>query len=352
MGRDRYRVLTALSAYLVLIVGSMFVLDWFVMTATGELMMGRGGTIGIDLRSVTVCTDAGPCVSVSFSGIPNRGMYPTIAFAAFWGTILVSLVVVYKAGVRILTGQANDSQTRTAIFGALAMAAVAGAAGFLFGPEIGAATMGVTIERTWAPAMLVLGHLLGAVTLHLAATESPADEAGDAKPTMPTARAVPRTGDIARDPSPAVAPIVRPLTGPVPRIPDQLLKKVKFTALAAEVTRAGIDARREDGSTVLVMWSDVVGVVARRLPPEHEGATFVDIVSTPGSTLRILPWTRITGDVVRGTDDERARALIAFALTSCPTMELDARTHAFSKNGEAAQLPDLGMLAAHDARLA
>jgi len=135
-------------------------------------------------------------------------------------------------------------------------------------------------------------------------------------------------------------------------MPEHLRKKVSYTALSAEITRAGIDARREDGALLLVMWRDVVGVVARRLPPEHDGVTFIDIVSIAGATLRILPWTRITGDLVHGTGDERARSLVIFVEASCPTVKLDARTQAFSEKGEAAQLPDLAKLAAHDARLA
>jgi len=367
MGKDRSRVLGALIAYLVLVIASTFVMDWFVMRG-GGMVMGGAGKIGIDLRSVTVCADAGPCVSISFSGIPSRGMFPTIAFVTFWGTMLVSLLVAYQAGTRILSGFANESLGRIGTFGALAMACAAGAAGFLFGPELGAAeALGVSVERTWAPALLILAHVVGIVTMQWASSQETLDGDADERPiepALPAARLVPRTQDIrpiASAPSPerrsgdGVPEVAaeRPATGPVPTMPERLRKQLHYTTLSAEVTRAGIDARREDGSLLLVLWRDVVGVVARRLPPEHEGATFVDLVSTAGSTLRILPWTRLTGDLVPGTGgDDRARAVVALVVASCPAVKLDARTQAFVDGGQAAQLPDLDTLAAHDARLA
>ena len=346
-------------AYLVLVIASTFVMDWFVMRG-GGMLMGGAATIGIDLRSVTVCADAGPCISISFSGIPNRGMFPTIAFATFWGTMLVSLVVAYQAGTRVISGFANESLSRTGTFGALAMACAAGAAGFLFAPELGSAqveALGVSVERTWAPTLLILAHIVGIVTMRWSIAEETLDSGADYQPSVPAlpeARVFPRTQDIkgrSGDGVPEVA-VERPPTGPVPTMPEQLRKQLHYTTLSAEVTRAGVDARREDGSLLLVLWRDVVGVVARRLPPEYEGATFVDLVSTAGSTLRILPWTRLTGDLLSGTGDDRARAVVTLVVASCPTVKLDARTQAFVDGGEAAQLPDLETLAAHDARLA
>src|SRR5206468_8760572 len=111
----------------------------------------------------------------------------------------------------------------------------------------------------------------------------------------------------------------------------------------------GVDARRYDGITKLVRWRDVVGVVARRLPeaPPYGGITFVDLVSTPGATLRIVPWTMLTGEsVVPG--DERARALVQLVASRCPQIHLDPATRTFlGSRGPAAQLPDVRTLAAH-----
>jgi hypothetical protein len=365
MERDRSRVLAGLIAYLILVVASTFVMDWFVMTG-GGMLMGAAGTIGIDLRSVTLCADAGPCVSVSFSSIPNKGLFPLIATSTFWGTIFVSLGVVYQAGTRIISGHANDTIGKMATFGAIAMIAAAGATGFLFAPELGSAQSeltGLTVERTWAPALLILAGVVGIVTLYWAVSHETLDTEADYTPVvpLPAARVIPQTQDIRpvgtssaaerKDTGPEVT-TERPPAGPVATTPDHLRKKIRYATLAAEVTCAGIDARREDGSLLLVLWGDVVGVVARRLPAELDGATFVDVVSTAGATLRILPWTRITGELVPGAGDDRARALVALVVASCPAITLDARTQAFSDKGEAAQLPDLAKLAQHDERLA
>src|SRR5262249_21478741 len=97
----------------------------------------------------------------------------------------------------------------------------------------------------------------------------------------------------------------RTKSGPLPPIPEHLRNRLRYVALTAEVTGGGIDARREDGLSRLVLWRDVVGVVARRMPPAYDGAAFVDIVSTVGSTLRIVPWTRLTGVLIDVEGDAR-----------------------------------------------
>jgi hypothetical protein len=136
-------------------------------------------------------------------------------------------------------------------------------------------------------------------------------------------------------------------------IPENVRGKLQYATLSAEITCAGIDARHEDGTSLLVMWRDVVGVVARRLPPEYDGATFVDLVSTEGSTLRLLPWTRLSGDAIEGDGDVRSRKLIELIASRCPEAKLDPATKKFiASSDQAAQLPDLETLAAHDQRLA
>ena len=117
------------------------------------------------------------------------------------------------------------------------------------------------------------------------------------------------------------------------------------------MTGGGIDARREDGLARLVLWRDVVGVVARRMPPAYDGAAFVDIVSTAGSTLRIVPWTRLTGRL-EAEGDARPRAVVEHVVACCPGVRLDPATRIFLDTGEPAQLPDLDTLRAHDDRLA
>ncbi len=136
-------------------------------------------------------------------------------------------------------------------------------------------------------------------------------------------------------------------------MPAHLRGVVAHALRSAEVTRAGLDARREDGASRIVLWADVVGAIARRLPPAYDGAVFVDLVSTPGNTVRVLPWTQLTGAPLAGTDDARARALLAQVQAHAPDAKLDPATLRYlTGDGPAPQLPDVAMLAAHDQRVA
>jgi hypothetical protein len=80
--------------------------------------------------------------------------------------------------------------------------------------------------------------------------------------------------------------------------------------------------------------------------------TFVDVVSTAGATLRVMPWTRLAGERIDGEGVERARAFVQLAAARCPSAKLDAATRTFlGSHGQAAQLPDEQTLSAHDRRL-
>jgi hypothetical protein len=153
----------------------------------------------------------------------------------------------------------------------------------------------------------------------------------------------------ATDPGPGSS---RTKSGPLTPIPEHLRNRLRYVALTAEVTGGGIDARREDGLSRLVLWRDVVGVVARRMPAVYDSAAFVDIVSTAGSTLRIVPWTRLTGQLTDVDGDARPRAVVEHVVAHCPSVRLDPATRIFLDTGEPAQLPDLDTLRAHDERLA
>jgi hypothetical protein len=153
---------------------------------------------------------------------------------------------------------------------------------------------------------------------------------------------------------PGIGPLsgTRAKSGPLPPMPEHLRNRLHYVALTAELTGGGIDARREDGLSRLVLWRDVVGVVVRRMPPVYDGAAFVDIVSTTGSTLRIVPWTRLTGELIEGEGDARPRAIVEHVMARCPGAKVDPATRQFLDSGEPAQLPDLDTLRAHDDRLA
>ena len=150
----------------------------------------------------------------------------------------------------------------------------------------------------------------------------------------------------------SVPALGRAKSGPLPAAPEHLRHRLSYVALTAELTAGGIDARREDGSARLVLWRDVVGVVARRMPVAYASTLFVDIVSSAGSTLRIVPWTRLTGEPTTAEGDALQREIVERAVARCPTAQIDAATQQFLEGADAAQLPDLETLAAHDAHLA
>lgn len=361
MDRDRSRVLALLVVYLSLVVAALFVLDWFVASTPF-------GQMAIDLRSATVCAENVPCASFSLSEMRGTGFYAPLGGITFWGTLMFALLVAYQAITRIVSGVANDSLTKLGYVSGMVLFGTAGAAGFLFGPEAASGTdqlISLDVTRSSAPFLLMLGLLVGIAVLYYAVTQQVADEVGEYKPITgvvplkltapPVAVAItapPITERPIRksDPIPAIV-TENVSTGPIQTIPEHLRKKLKFATLTAEITRAGIDARREDGSVRLVMWRDVVGLVARRMPPDYDGATFIDVVSNAGATLRMLPWTRLTGEPIEAFGETWGRALLAAMVAKCPDASLDPATKRFVAGEPAAQLPDLAKLAAHDQKL-
>lgn len=174
-------------------------------------------------------------------------------------------------------------------------------------------------------------------------------------PPDPNRKATAGQGLSVRSKTPGAVQQIAPLELPPAAIPDGLANKLRYTTLTANISHVGISANREDGFSRVVMWPDVVGIVARRLPADepYNGATFIDLVSSAGATLRILPWTVLTGDAVAGEGAERARAFCQLVAARCRGAKLDSATRTFiGSHGQAAQLPDEDTLAAHDKRLA
>jgi hypothetical protein len=137
-------------------------------------------------------------------------------------------------------------------------------------------------------------------------------------------------------------------------LPDYIRGKIKFAVLTAELASAGIKARREDGLEKLVTWDDVVGIVARRLPADKpfEGATVVDLLSSKGATLRIVPWTKLEGHPFETRAVERARSFVNVVAAMALDAKLDAATKTFANGeGDAAQLPSVAALATYDSKV-
>ena len=390
MGKHRARLLVCGVGCVVLIVTSTLLLDWFHATIAVDL----GSTnvevdrLAISLRSLHRCSAEGSCANLPLSTI--KGFYSSSAETSLWGSLLFMAFVALQAGTRLLSGAASARLTKIGYgLGSMVLSSVL-CAGYLFLPESTSLAIGsIDVQRTWAPLMLMVAYVLGFAALALSvSSEVSEDDVGEYKPVVipgeipvrgatwlkPVARVV-LTG---RDDSTAVAlaprgdepPAVRRSTPRAGRsvgkvaaseTREQLRKQLLYATAMANISGPGIDATREDGLEKLVRWRDVVGVVARRLPPHspYDSITFIDVVSTAGATLRILPWTRVGGlatdMVVDDLEDEemRARSFVQLVVLHRPEVHLDPATRIFlGSRGHAAQLPDVEMLDAHDARLA
>lgn len=351
------------------ILAGTLVFEWFIIELTGAPELSR---ITFDLREARACSSLGPCGVVPMSMI-KAGWYPSLAAVSFWGSLVFAAVLAYQAGARMLGGFANETISKAAHGLATLVMLTSVGAGYLAGPDTQPAELmglGVDADRGWGPLAMLAGLLAGHWALYQMR------EGGNDEPPvhrvdpLPVARArvplplvTPPSGlpNVPRPPT--VPPVSRtqtpvrasPPTTPPPMraVPEALEGKLRFAMVTGDVTVAGIDARREDGG-VLVMWRDVVGLVVRRLPPELEGHAFVDIVSTAGMTLRLLPWSKLTGEPFEGDAEGRIRAFIRAVHPRCPEARLDRMTQAFLDDATRppAQLPNVEMLAKHDQALA
>jgi hypothetical protein len=345
MGADRLRVLGLSLVAIALCVASMFVMDWFLI----------GDGFAINLRHFRVCPGSGVCATVDFGKM--KGLYPFLSTVSLWGSVVFAGLVVFQAGSRLILGHANEAFSRIGYLVGIAVFLTAGATGYLFGPDVGSVDLGpfgktVLVERTWAPVALLLGHVIGIAALYYAIQQDTGTDRIAAPVKLPVAVAKEASEPGRKNQSEAIPKVAPEHRSQPIAIPEHVRGKLRFAALTAELTRGGVDARREDGSARLVIWRDVVGVVARRLPPELDGDTFVDLVSTAGSTIRITPWTRLTGDPIEGDGEARARSVVKLVLAQCAEIKLDRATREFVDGKPAAQLPDAAMLAKHDEHLA
>jgi len=399
------RVLLCAAASIALILAGTLVMDWFRLTFTTPLP--GAAKIAIDLRNMHICRADHGCASTSISPLP--GMFPTLASVTLWSSLGFAALVAFQAGARVLSGAANDSFTKLGYVLALTAISLTVATAYMFSPDAEvpltelATQMGLALPRTWAPVTLLAGHVAGFAALYMAVSPDSGDLGATYKPVMITPQPqrrsktasipvplaataaatastagpaahgsgrtpviLPRAGSssdlarprtqsspaTARPPTEPVAVVGRTKSGPLLPIPAHARNRLHYIAITAELTAGGIDARREDGSSRLVLWRDVVGVVARSLPAEFDSATFVDIVSTAGSTLRIVPWTRLTGEPIEGEPGQRPRGVIDRVVARCPGAKLDPATRQFLDTGEPVQLADLETLHTHDERLA
>ncbi|MEP6859524.1 MAG: hypothetical protein ABJE66_02830 [Deltaproteobacteria bacterium] len=391
MTEHQRKLLLSAGGALIAMLVATFAMAWFQLQLeiTADTGLGAAAStldsahMQIGLHAATACFADGTCASTSLDNL--RGVYPSLATFTFWMTLVVCVMVALQAGTRLLTGQASPLLTRGGYL--VCALAVIGAVftAFVFAPETAETTIAtVTVHRTWAPAIMLFGYAIAIYVLYLAIAD---DDEPEYKPiTVPIPLLKRDSSDPGkREPvkSEPIVPIKESRVGkpdsipfPLPadpkpeakadsfelvvklRCPSALEHGLRYATQTATFTSAGIDAEREDGSQRTVAWGDVVGVVARRLPAEapYDGLTFVDLVSLAGSTLRILPWTNVGGELTLPADAdaaERARAFVQLIAARCPAARLDSATRTFlGGRGHAAQLASSEMLAQHDDRLA
>jgi len=323
-----------------LIVAGVFLVDWFTFRASiPELKFAS-----INLISFHFCPQAGPCGDGSMSQV--AGTYPTFARAAFWSSMLFGGAIAVQLGLQQFAGAVHRRVTQVAgVAGVVALLSTLGAA-YLFGPDPMKATTTVgtiTIARHFGPLVLLAGIVAGFVALWMLGEDGDLEAAPRKLPDVAPPPRVHVTS-----PEPAPIPVAE-----VPVERDGEPPRLQHAAATAELSAAGINARLANGSSRLVMWADIVGIVARKLPPgPFDGAEIVDVISTPGATVRIVSTTRLSGDPVVGDGLDRVRALIAVIVTHRPDVKLDIATRAvFDQGAPLRQLVDAAELASHDARL-
>ena len=195
-GHQRKLVVSAAIALVTTLI-SLFGMAWFHMRMEVTAPLGTdphgamttalaSSRIAIDLRSVGACED-GICVTLPFDKL--AGPYPSLAPYVFWISLFVCVVVALEVGRR-LTGNGPSSLVSWIGVVLVALAAVATVfAAFVVPPGTGADDLTVvSIHRTWAPTLLVLGQIAAAYALHLAAAEEPFVDL----PSPPVAIALPR----------------------------------------------------------------------------------------------------------------------------------------------------------------
>lgn len=364
------KVLASTGVAVAAILIALFGMSWFELHlehAPPESVLALA-QVRVGLTAAAACLPDGSCSAMPLSNFD--GLYPMLATFVFWISIVFGLVVAYQAAYRLVFGHTGEALSRFGYLIAILAALGTILAGLIFAPETGGADGGgtVVVTHTFAPVLLLVGIASGSAALVLAPQLDFAGEsqtmisvALKTRPTLPSEPIVPLQRAPTPVPEAPVVVITRPKTiQPAATAPYELRNVLKYATARAVFHAKGIDAEREDGTHRNVVWPDVVGIVARRLPPDppYAGATFIDLVSVAGATLRFLPWTELSGNELEaaleaGDEHERARTLVQLIAMACPEARLDSATRTFlGGRGPAAQLPSEQKLAQHDERLA
>lgn len=127
-----------------------------------------GATLHIRLHSVTGCV-AGTC---GRQALGSDGAFPMLASFTFWVSVLFAIVVAIQTALRTTSGRSLPMLG--AIGAMLAVLGIGGTVvcGYILAPSSAIGDLGsVTVHRTWAALLLIVGYIAGAYALYLASVD-------------------------------------------------------------------------------------------------------------------------------------------------------------------------------------
>ena len=179
------------------VITSLFALEWFTAQLPNGQVSGFGGVneLSIDLRSVSTCAHAPGqyCQTPLEYMAQYSGFHPytTLSTVTFWASLAFAAFVSLQAASRFLIDRANKNLNIVGYVVGTVTMSCACATAYIFGPEFGS----FDIRPTIAPVVLMLGCVLGTVTLYYVskppkdyAANSPEQRTGEG--TVPRARAL------------------------------------------------------------------------------------------------------------------------------------------------------------------
>ena len=175
-------VLVLVSAYVALILVSVFVMDWFIVDSTSYGV----GPHSVDLWAATSCDPSYGCISAPLERLGYSGFRP-FAVVTLWTTALAAAFVLARCGAFLL-GRRVWPQISAFAFGMIAVC-VATVLALAFDGIPRPPYKGITIHVTPAPFVLLAAHVVGLLAV-AAAVRRNRRVRPDRAPPIPRARIV------------------------------------------------------------------------------------------------------------------------------------------------------------------
>jgi hypothetical protein len=140
-----------------LLVAAMIGAPWFVVKLDDPIVPFIAG-FRVDLHALSVCGPDGTCESMSLARL--HGAYPVLAVIAFW----IGAATIVLVAVQAVAGRRAIAYLGSAVAVASCVAVVLAAYAFAPSPS-DFADGAVRVERTLAPAAMLVGNLVALVAL-------------------------------------------------------------------------------------------------------------------------------------------------------------------------------------------